>query len=320
MTKSVGIAVIVLGSAWWALSAGAASPSTQPATQPSTQPAKELTLDLGNKVTMKLALIPAGKFTMGSPKDEKDRSDDEGPQREVTISKAFYMGVYEVTRGEFAAFVKDAGYKTDAEKEGWAYAWDGKSWGKVDGASWKKPGFEQTDEHPVTEISHNDAVAFCDWLTKKTGKTVRLPPEAEWEYACRGGTNTAYPWGDDPDDGKGWANAADQTAKKQFSNWTAFSWDDGYVFTAPVGKFKPNAFGLHDMIGNVWEWCADWYADSYANANNTDPQGPASGTSRVLRGGSWCDLPQLCRSARRLRSSPGFRVIDLGFRVVVDLK
>jgi formylglycine-generating enzyme required for sulfatase activity len=282
---------------------------------------KELTLDLGNKVTMKLALIPSGKFQMGSPDNEKDRSSDEGPQREVTISKPFYMGVYEVTKDQFGQFIADSGHKTDAEKEGWAYAWEGSKWDKVNGASWKKPGFTQADDHPVTEVSHNDAIEFCKWLGKKTGKSVSLPTEAQWEYAARGGTKTAYPWGDDPDDGKGWANAADQSAKKQFSGWTCFSWDDGYVFTAPVGKFKANAFGLHDMIGNVWEWCDDWYdAKYYANANKTDPTGPASGAHRVLRGGSWLNSPRDCRSAYRSRHDPGLRPNYIGFRVVVDLE
>ena len=298
------------------------APASQSSTTgPTTQPAKELTLDLGNKVTMKLALIPAGKFMMGSPETEKDRGKDE-TQHEVTISKPFYMGVYEVTKGQFAQFVSESGYKTDAEKDGWAYAWDGSKWVKVNGASWKEPVFEQTDDHPVTEVTHNDAVAFCDWLTKKTGKTVSLPTEAQWEYACRAGTKTAYPWGDDPDDGKGWCNAADQTAKKQFSNSNLppFSWDDGYVFTAPVGKFKPNAFGLHDMIGNVLEWCSDWYADSYANADKVDPTGPASGSFRVLRGGGWLGYPQFCRSAYRFRLTPDSRISNFGFRVSVDLK
>jgi len=282
--------------------------------------AKEL--DLGGRITMKLVLIPAGKFLMGSPAGEKGRTDDEGPQREVTISKPFYMGLYHVTKGQFAQFVADSGYKTEAERDGKAWGWDGSKFAEIPGYSWRKTGFEQADDHPVVNVSWNDAIAFCEWASKKTGKKVSLPTEAQWEYACRAGTKTAYPWGDDPDDGKGWANAADQTAKKTFgATWTYFSWDDGYAFTSPAGKFKANAFGLYDMIGNAWEWCADWYDKGYyANANKTDPTGPASGTHRVLRGGAWGGGPRLCRSAYRGWDSPARRSGGIGFRVFVDLK
>ena len=309
---------------------------------------KDLTLDLGNNVTMKLTLIPAGKFMMGSPDSEKGRKKDEGPQREVTtipsidellahvedyvedterpqrqvtITNPFYMGVHEVTRGQFARFAGDSRHRTYAEKEGKAYGWDGSDFGEMGGYSWRKTGFEQTDEHPVVNVSWNDAVEFCKWLSLKSGRMVRLPTEAQWEYSCRGGSTTAYPWGDSPDDGKGWANAADQTARKQFGmKWPVFNWDDRYAFTAPVGRFRANAFGLHDMIGNVSEWCSDWHANSYANANNIDPAGPNSGTLRVVRGGGWHSSVRECRSASRSYCSPVFGLYDIGFRVVVDLK
>jgi len=331
MTETIGIAMTVIGAAWWVLAAGADGPSTQPATQPSSAPthdAKELTLDLGNKVTMKLVQIPAGKFMMGSPETEKDRDKDE-VQHEVTISKPFYMGVTHVTVDQFAAFVTDSGYKTDAEKDGWSVGFEVKD-GKIivekmNGCSWRNPSFDQKGDHPVVQVSWNDAKAFCDWLSKKSGKTVVLPTEAQWEYACRAGTRTAYPWGDDPDDGRGWANCTDQSLKKKLPNEPDkvkfFSWDDGFVFTSPVGSFKPNAFGLYDMIGNAGEWCSDWYdKDYYANANNVDPQGPGSGSSRVLRGGSWGCGPQFCRSASRDWLTPDVRRFNVGFRVSVDLK
>jgi formylglycine-generating enzyme required for sulfatase activity len=335
MKKTIGAAIIVIGVALW-LAAGATAQATKPATQPSTspatqassQPGKELTLDLGNKVTMKLVRVPAGKFMMGSPKTEKHRGTDEA-QHEVTISKAFYMGATHVTVDQFAAFANDSGYKTDAEKDGGSVGYeieDGKlTFKKVDGASWRKPSFDQKGDHPVVQVSWNDAKAFCDWLSKKSGKKVALPTEAQWEYACRAGTKTAYPWGDSPDDGKGWANCPDQGLKKKLPNapaaWTFFSWDDGFVFTSPVGSFKPNAFGLYDMIGNAWEWCSDWCdGDYYANSPKTDPQGPASGLTRVLRGGCWFSSPRLCRSAMRLRNAPVIRYGSIGFRVVVNLK
>ena len=151
---------------------------------------KEMTIDLGNKVTMKLVRIPSGKFMMGSPAGDC-WSRDQGPQHEVTLSKPFCMGVCLVTRGQFAAFVADKGYKTGAEKDGWSWAFDGKgTWYKIHGAQWRKPGFDQTNEHPVVCVSHDDALTFCEWLSKKAGRTVRLPTEAQWEYSCRAGTTT----------------------------------------------------------------------------------------------------------------------------------
>ncbi len=280
----------------------------------------EKTLDLGDGVTMKLVLIPAGEFVMGSPADEERRDDDEGPQRRVMLTKPFYVGAYEVTKVQFAQFVSDSGYKTTAEKQGWSYAYKGDGWGKVDGASWRKPGFAQGDDHPVVCVSHDDASAFCRWLSRKHGARVRLPSEAQWEYAARAGSKTVYPWGDDPDEGKGWANAGDRTAKEKYSGWIVFNWSDGYVFTAPVGGFRSNGFGLHDTVGNVWEWCADWYQDSYEGLATEDPKGPRSGKARVLRGGSWYDSPRNCRSAYRIWGVPDYRISrhgGIGFRVVV---
>jgi formylglycine-generating enzyme required for sulfatase activity len=281
---------------------------------------------------MKLAYIPASTFIMGSPASEAGRDDDE-TQHKVTLTKAFLMGTTHVTRGQFAAFVKDTGYKTDAQKDAWALVCNGATFAKVDGASWLKPGFDQGDDHPVVEVSWNDATAFCVWISKKEGKHYRLPTEAEWEYTCRAGTQTAYPWGDNPDDGKGWANCADQTLKQKFPKFpfVAFNWTDGFVFTSPVGTFKPNAFGLYDMIGNADEWCADWYG-KYLPGDATDPQGPSAeaaprinipllnynGPARVLRGGSWVSNPLSCRSGNRDNSSLGSRVNLFGFRAALD--
>jgi formylglycine-generating enzyme len=303
------------------------------ATKPSaTQSAKELILDLGNGVSLKLVLISAGQFTMGSPVTENGHSlgemvnghsFGEEVQHEVTISKPFYMGATHVTVDQFAAFVKDSGYKTDAEKDGWSggsVIKDGKlDFQKTDGRSWRNPSFEQKGDHPVVQVSWNDAQAFCDWLSKKTGQTVVLPTEAQWEYACRAGTTTAYPWGDDPADGKGWVNGADQSLQKKWPNappgMKFFSWDDGFLFTSPVGTFKANAFGLYDMIGHAWQWCQDIYGD-YGQDAATDPAGADTGEFRILRGGSWIN-PPLCRSACRNRSSPKPRTDYVGFRVVV---
>ena len=249
----------------------------------------ELTLDLGKGVTMKLVRIPAGTFTMGSPAGEVKRSSDEGPRHRVTLAKPFYMGINEVTQEQYQAVIGT------------------------------NPSHFKGVKRPVENVSWNDASTFCRELAAKTGSSVRLPTEAEWEYACRAGTTTAYQWGNDPDDGNGWCNAADQTARQKFPHWTAFNWSDGYVYTAPVGHFKANAWGLYDMHGNVWEWCSNWYAEEYAaRANAQDPTGPASGTHRILRGGSWSPYPKYCRSAYRRSGYPTWRRRYIGFRVVVS--
>jgi formylglycine-generating enzyme required for sulfatase activity len=280
---------------------------------------KEAALDLGKGVSMKLNLIPAGRFMLGSPNQEKGRQQDESPLHEVRISTPFYMGASNVTRGQFAAFVKETGYKTDVEKGGDVVVWDGFDLKTVKGVPWNKPGFDQTDEHPVLCVSYNDAVAFCKWLSDKTGRAVKLPTEAQWEYAARAGTSTLYIWGDNPDGGKGWCNGNDLTAKKKFSDkGEYFNWDDGYLYTSPVAKFKPNAFGLYDTHGNAAVWCGDWYdKDYYAKSPRTDPQGPAYGKTRVVRGGCWGHYPVHDRSAYRLGLEPANGFNYVGFRVVV---
>ncbi len=296
--------------------AGPAAVST-----PSLREGRERSLDLGNGVSMKLVQIPAGKFWMGSPETEQGRGDDEA-RHEVTISKPFYMGVTHVTVDQFAAFVMESGYKTDAEQEGRSTGFeikDGKfRFSDTAGVSWRSPSFEQKGDHPVVQVSWNDARAFCDWLSKKSGKAVALPTEAQWEYACRAGTTTAYLWGDNPDDGKGWANCTDQSFRKQLPNadGTSFNWDDGFVFTSPVGSFKANAFGLHDMTGNAWQWCQDRYG-AYDDGAATDPTGSITGRFRVLRGGSFAHT-SLCRVALRNRFEPRSRYDFFGFRVVLD--
>jgi formylglycine-generating enzyme required for sulfatase activity len=225
--------------------------------------------------SMKRVLIPSGKFMMGSPKDEKDREDSEGPQREVTISKPFYMGVYAVTQEQYEQVMG------------------------------KNPSNFKGAENPVENVSWNDAAEFCKKLSQKTGTSVRLPTEAEWEYACRAGSKTRFSYGDDND----YANLGDYA-------WYGQNSDNK---THPVGQKKPNAFGLYDMHGNVWEWCSDWYG-AYEDKAQTDPTGPASGSARVLRGGGWIYDPQVCRSAYRARGDPDNRGSVFGFRVVLDLK
>jgi formylglycine-generating enzyme required for sulfatase activity len=289
---------------------------------------------LTNSIGMKLTLIPAGEFMMGSGESAEamtgyfnrrygtdlkaENYKDEHPEHRVRITRPFYLGKYHVTRGEFRQFVADTGYKTDAEKDGkGGFGIDEKGhWNQKPEYTWRNPGFTQTDEHPVVDVSWNDAVAFCQWLSRKEGKTYRLPTEAEWEYACRAGTTTRYWCGDDPEGLAQVGNVADAAAKAQFPDWITIAASDGYVFTSPVGSFRANAFGLYDMHGNACQWCADWYdAGYYDRSPVDDPSGPDSGSSRVLRGGSWFNRPSRCRSANRSWFAPDGRGDSSGFRV-----
>ncbi len=256
----------------------------------------------------------------------------------VRITKPFFMGQTEVTLGQFLEFYND-GYKgkLDCEQDGeggWGYdAATGEfaqkpeyrpwSWGHPDMDIATEAGRRAAFRHPVVNVSWNDAVAFCEWLSRKEGKKYRLPTEAEWEYACRAGTTTRYWTGDDPESLAASENIADGTAKAKFSGWMAIRSRDGHVFTAPVGSFdRVNPFGLADMQGNVAEWCSDWYdAEYYAKSPAADPKGPASaGSFRVIRGGSWYYDPVGCRSAYRDLGAPTFRLNHIGFRVVLSVE
>ncbi len=270
---------------------------------------------------IRLKLIPAGEFLMGSADGDKDALGWEKPQHRVRITKPFYLGVTEVTRGQFRVFVNDMGYKTEAEKDGkGAYGWneETKRFELNPRYTWQNPGFEQTDEHPAVNVSWNDAQAFIAWLSQKEGKAFRLPTEAEWEYSCRAGTATRYFSGDDPEGLAAVANVADGTGKEKYPDWTTIAARDGYVSTAPVGRFQANAFGLYDMHGNVWEWCQDWYdAEYYKRSPVDDPPGPSEASRRVIRGGGWISEPRGCRSASRYRRVPADRDSALGVRLAL---
>lgn len=274
-----------------------------------------------NSIGLKLIRIPAGEFTMGSPVREKGRRQDE-PQRQVSLTRDFFIGQFEVTRGQFRKFVEASGFKTDAERgiRG-GYGYD-ESTNQLPGPdkkySWRFAGFSQTDEHPVINVSWNDAVAFCQWLSKQEQKTYRLPTEAEWEYACRGGTTTAFCNGDDPEKVVDVGNIVDALAKEKFPDRIAVGVNDGHVFTAPVGSFKPNAYGLHDMHGNVWEWTADWFGTPEA-IPQTDPRGPEQGKDKVIKGGDWYHDWSFARSAQRYPIHPGLCRRHAGFRVVREV-
>ncbi len=286
---------------------------------------------LTNSIGMKLRRIPAGQFVMGNeasvdqllaafPYAKSYWFEDASFSHTVRITQAFYLGQFEVTVGQFGEFVRDARFQTEAEQDGkggYGLDADGK-WLQKPEFNWRNPGFPQADDHPVVNVSWKDARAFCDWLSRKEGRVYRLPTEAQWEYACRAGTRTHYYSGDDPESVAGVGNVADGTALEKYSSWTTIKSRDGYVYTAPAGSYRPNAFGLCDMHGNVWEWCHDWYdADYYQGSPTTDPAGPLSGSFRVLRGGGWSLIAAFCRSANRSWNSPGYRCSYLGFRVAL---
>jgi formylglycine-generating enzyme required for sulfatase activity len=273
-------------------------------------------VEVTNSIGMKLVLIPPGEFMMGSPASERWRSDKDTQYR-VRISKPYYLAIYEVTVGQFRSFVETRSYRTTAESDGmggFGMGTDGK-WSRKPEYTWRSAGFSQAADHPVMNVSWNDAMAFIEWLSEKEGLLYRLPTEAEWEYACRAGTTTAFHHGDDPEGLAAVGNVADATAKANFPDWLeAIAAADGHVFTAPVGSFRANGFGLHDMHGNVVEWCADWYGE-YPTTQVDDPTGPAIGSLRLCRGGGWASHWRDCRSANRRWNRPDYRHNAIGFRL-----
>ena len=273
---------------------------------PPPQPDKDKTTlagapaEITNTIDMKLRLIKAGAFKMGSPDSDKEAPDDEKPQHNVEIMRPFYLGVYPVTKGQFAAFAKDDGYKTEAETT----ALDRHTWRNPPGGSFPffLSTYAQTDDDPVVYVTWNDAAKFCQWLSKKEGKTYELPTEAEWEYACRAGTTTSYFFGNDP---------------KDLSDYAWYLGNSGN-HTHPAGKKKPNPWGLYDMGGNVWQWCADWHGP-YDKNDVKDPKSEESADGHVGRGGSWSSVPGFCRSANRGGYGPSLLPVSDGFRVVLRL-
>ena len=261
-----------------------------------------------------LVVVPAGSFTMGSPSSEEGRYDDEDPQHRVAIAAAFAVGKYEVTRGEFAQFVRATGHSTGNACRTYEHGkWEGRS-----GRGWEDPGFRQDGREPAVCVSWDDAKAYVRWLSRKTGERYRLLSEAEWEYAARAGTRTSRYWGDDVSAQCDHANGYDRTAAAELNfDWDSASCRDGSVHTARVGRYGENGFGLSDMLGNVWEWVEECWHGSYAGAP-TDGRAWATGGIcywRVLRGGSWSGHPGNLRSANRYGDSAGDRNNSAGFRV-----
>jgi len=281
-------------------------------------------VETSNSIGMKLRVVPPGEFLMGTSQQEMDKvisevgqnadsewlrqqMSKEMPQRKVRLTEPFLIGIHEVTRGQFRRFVEATGYKTDAETDGVGGNGfrDGNRQIYSPDFLWNTDlGFAepQTDDDPVVNVSWNDAVAFCSWLSDEEGVIYRLPTEAQWEFACRSGSPARF-------------SSGDRNSDLQKDAWIAGS---GF-YTHPVGRKRPNAFGLFDMHGNVFEWCTDIEAP-YEATTAVDPVGPAQGPTRILRGGSFVIADLQCRSAYRLHFSPESRSYDFGFRVVRNVE
>jgi formylglycine-generating enzyme required for sulfatase activity len=275
-----------------------------------------------------LRRIPAGEFLMGTAPAEQQQLSGvldaawwragvaaEGPPHPVEISRPFDLGTHPVTVGQFRLFVEATGYRTDGERDGTgAYRWspDRGQWDRAADCTWRNPGFAQDDDHPVVCVSWNDAAQFCAWWSGRENRRCRLPTEAEWEYACRAGTTTAFHCG--------------AALGSHLANFDGGSPHGGAApgpylrRTSKVGSFPANAFGLHDMHGNVYEWCADWLdLGYYGRSPRKDPRGPDQGAERVVRGGAWNTIAARCRSACRKGGRVDFRINRRGFRVVADV-
>ncbi|MEZ5818988.1 MAG: SUMF1/EgtB/PvdO family nonheme iron enzyme [Hyphomicrobiaceae bacterium] len=253
-----------------------------------------------------MKVVPKGQFVMGAAAHQHAGDDDEGPQHEVAVGGLIAVGRYAVTVAEYEAFVRDSGYEPGQR----IFTCEGGLWRERDGRSFRFPGFPQSPRHPVVGVSWADAEAYCAWLSAATGHRYRLLAEAEWEYCCRAGSALAFAWG---------PRAVRARANYDFGGggsrgvhtWTG---------TVPVDAFNPNAWGLYQMHGNVWEWCEDAWHDSYEGApRNSSVWEGGDQSLRVLRGGSWMSVPTLLRSAARNRERPATRMSTVGFRVAHTL-
>ncbi len=288
-----------------------------------------------NSLGMQLVAIPPGEFLMGAPDTDDLARKDEKPPHRVRITRGIYMAAHEVTVGQFRAFVEATGFKTAAETDGRGssgydparrgFEYDSPNY------SWRVTGYSQDDKHPVVNVNWHDAQAFCKWLSKKEGRSYRLPTEAEWEFSGRAGSSKRFVTEDAVRGLRPAANLCDRALERLWDTATVrkygldpakiqfLPWDDGHAFTAPVGSYEPNALGLYDMLGNVGEFCADGYdADYYAASPVDNPAGPTKETKgHVVRGGTFLNDAHLVRVTSRVECSDKYRNYVIGFRVVL---
>jgi len=291
----------------------------------------EMLHDQAMKFKHKMVPIPGGEFLMGTEDDEGFKSDGESPIRKIKVNP-FYMDKHTVTNREFKTFVDETGYKTESEKYGWSFVFykflpqdsamriqrvsSTPWWFAVEGAYWYQPEGSQSSiearmDHPVIQVSWHDAKAFCDWAGK------RLPTEAEWEFAARGGLEQKrFPWGNElTPNGEHYCNIWQGIFPEENTE------EDGYLGTAPAASFPTNGYGLYNVSGNVWEWCSDWFSQALDLTQNNNPQGPNSGQSKAMRGGSYLCHKSYCnryRVAARSSNTPDSATGNLGFRCVAD--
>lgn len=291
-----------------------------------------LPVEFRNRLGMTFVLVPPGTFLMGSPKDEVGHGQGgfDETQRAVTLTRPFYLSKHETTVGQFRRFVEAAKHVTDGERNGGGHAHDDKAvWIHRAGTQWRKPGyagpFELKNEHPVVHVSHTDSVAFCAWLGKQAGEGGKdlvygLPTEAQWEWACRAGSGTRYWWGEDVDKTGKTVNVGDKSLKRLHPEWPReiMPMDDGHAFAAPVGSYRANGFGLHDMLGNVWEFCST-RSGPYPGKAVSDPGDLDPKRGFAVRGGGWSNMPLDARCATRNADPPRFCHSNLGFRVAILL-
>ena len=300
----------------------AAAPSIETVTQPAREHSPENAFkDCADCPEM--VIIPAGRFMMGAAPDEESRERlsppfryRSQPPRNVNMRR-FAAGKFEITRGQYRAFAEATG-RGGSE----CFFWNGTEFAIDKNRSWRDTGYAQNDTHPVACVSWEDASAYARWLSQKTAKPYRLPSEAEWEYAARAGTATSRFWGNDGDLACDYANGADHAAARQTPaarHWDHANCDDRHAYTAPVGSYRANAFGLHDMLGNVGEWTQDCWNGNY-NGAPLDGSAWATGDCalRSVRGGAWDDAPTGLRAAYRVGSPTSIRLYSRGFRVVRD--
>jgi formylglycine-generating enzyme len=275
------------------------------------------------KDTEKIVRLPGGTFIMGCVIGDSGCVEAELPRHEVRLTHDVWIMATEVTVRNFARFEAASGYRTSAKVTGRGRDWNHQTgeWEWVRGLSFRKPYADGTvadEQWPAVQVSWSDADTYCRWSGG------RLPSEAEWEYAARGGrSEEKFPWGDMPTpsvNGRRYANGPDESLHRLFPRWDIFSgYDDKYPRLAPVAQFEANGFGLYDMAGNAWEWVNDWYAaDWYAKSQKDDPGGPASGDTRVVRGGSWGYAPKQLRNSERGFAEPYFWTATFGFRCAYD--
>jgi formylglycine-generating enzyme required for sulfatase activity len=258
-------------------------------------------------------VLRTGSFQQGSAAGT-GASRHEQPRHLVAIAYPIAMQNRDVTVADFREFTAATGREVQG-----CDVYEG-TWRHQVRASWKDPGFKQGDSHPVTCVSFEDAVAYARWLSDTTGHRYRLPSASEWEYAARAGSDAMRPWGADAAEPCANANVADQSAARRFPGWDVFACDDGYANTSPVSTFKANAFGLDDMLGNVFQWTADcWHADYAGAPTDGSPRQDGDCTERELRGGSWFSAPAYVRPAYRNHFAANYRTSSVGFRLVREV-